>query len=824
MFVPVLAVAVDDKISLMPYPQQLSKQSGTHHLSKNQVVFIKGMSEKRQQYLRESFRHLFNTLAGGIETTSTDLRENASINILVSSRHSLPPFNYPTLEDDASYELTITSSVITIQANTEFGALHGFSTLSQLIGTSSDLSKIPNLIIKDQPRFKWRGLLIDSVRHFIPVATIKRQLDGMVSAKLNVFHWHLTDDQGWRIESKAYPKLHQQASDNQFYTQQEIKSVVEYAAIRGIRVVPEFDVPGHASAIAVAYPELMSQIKQYQMEDGWGVFEPLLDPSNQGVYIFINDIIAELTELFPDSYLHIGGDEVNPKQWEDNTKIRNFMRDNSLQNSHELHAYFNEKVQKILTKHQRKMMGWDEIFQPNLPADIVVQSWRGLESLANITSENYQGLLSTGFYLDQPQSSAYHYRNEPLTLNHQPQVNITKKTISHHWHLTIPRLKGSSVKGELTLLMNNNQLNQGFIKLNNNHHKAINIIEHKFNNIEHKFNNKEQSIIFTLDTWMGPLRAELNLADAKALTGRVFIGNAFYPVNGFKNNDIKPIKIVQQAPFSAKQADNILGGEAALWSEMVTEKNIDLRTWPRLFVVAERLWSNKDLVDIDNMYKRLEIISTYSSTIIGLNHKKQQAIGFYELLRSDSENIEVISSVPVSFIPVDKSDDINALLLLAEAIEPAHYYTRHHLKFQQNAYHQNESLDLFVDYLPAESLMAIKIKRLLKAYLNGDKNALQALNNIYLNWKNNLLNVRKMQVKHPKLEQLTPIINDLETLITTHLAIMDRCERHNEFIEKDASKFHADLKKITNKQKEMVLATSLDSAALLSFCRQNNNN
>ncbi|BAN96652.1 beta-N-acetylhexosaminidase [Plautia stali symbiont] len=178
-------------------------------------------------------------------------------------------------------------------------------------------------------------------------------------------------------------------------------------------MVPEIDLPGHASALAVAMSELMSAPGPYAMERGWGVFKPLLDPSNEAVFRFIDTLIGEVAAIFPDPYIHIGGDEVDPSQWNASPKIQQFMRDYGLQDAHALQAWFNQRVEKILAAHQRRMLGWDEVYHPDLPKSIVIQSWQGQDALSEVVKQGYRGILSTGFYLDQPQSAAYHYRNEP---------------------------------------------------------------------------------------------------------------------------------------------------------------------------------------------------------------------------------------------------------------------------------------------------------------------------------------------------------------------------------------------------------------------------
>jgi hexosaminidase len=257
--------------------------------------------------------------------------------------------------------------------------------------------------------------MIDVSRHFIPLDVLKRNLDGMGALKLNVLHWHLSDDQGFRAESKKFPKLHEMGSDGLYYTQDEIRDLIAYAHERGIRVVPEFDMPGHSTAWFVGYPELASAPGPYQIERKWGIFDPAMDPADERTYKFLDKFIAEMAELFPDKYFHIGGDEVNGKQWDANPKIQAFMRAHGLRNNQDLQAYFTQRVQKIVSKHGKIMIGWDEVLHPDLPQDVVVQSWRGQASLAQAAKQSYRGILSYGYYLDLMWSAARHYAVDPMS-------------------------------------------------------------------------------------------------------------------------------------------------------------------------------------------------------------------------------------------------------------------------------------------------------------------------------------------------------------------------------------------------------------------------
>jgi hexosaminidase len=284
-----------------------------------------------------------------------------------------------------------------------------------LVQTTSNGFAVPAIAIQDKPRFPWRGLMIDVGRHFIPLDVLKRNLDGMAAVKLNVFHWHLSENQGFRIESKKFPKLQEMGSDGLYYTQDEARELIAYARDRGIRVVPEFDMPGHSTAWFVGYPELASGPGPYQIERKWGIFDPAMDPTQERTYKFLDTFIGEMAQLFPDQYLHIGGDEVNGKQWDANPKIQAFMRSHGLKTNQDLQAYFNARVQKIVSKHGKTTVGWDEILRPDLPKDIVVQSWRGQDSLAAAAKQGYRGLLSFGYYIDLNWPASRHYEVDPIS-------------------------------------------------------------------------------------------------------------------------------------------------------------------------------------------------------------------------------------------------------------------------------------------------------------------------------------------------------------------------------------------------------------------------
>jgi hexosaminidase len=406
-----MAAQPQPAVNLMPIPANLRMGTGRLAIDPSFSVAISANSDPRLQQAVERF---LNDLRRQTGMLPLDMRvtDASKATLVIRAEHANK--EVLALGEDESYSLDVTSSSAKLDAPTTLGALHGLQTFLQLVATTTDGFAVPALSIQDKPRFPWRGLLIDVGRHFIPLDVLKRNLDGMAAVKLNVLHWHLSENQGFRVESKKFPKLHEMGSDGLFYTQDEIRDLIAYAQERGIRVMPEFDMPGHSTAWFVGYPELASAPGPYQIERKWGVFDPAMDPTQERTYKFLDDFIGEMAGLFPDQYFHIGGDEVNGKQWDANPKIQEFKRSHGIKNNEDLQAYFNKRVQEIVSKHGKTMVGWDEILRPDLPKNIVVQSWRGQESLAAAAKQGYRGLLSHGYYVDLMWSAERHYSFDPL--------------------------------------------------------------------------------------------------------------------------------------------------------------------------------------------------------------------------------------------------------------------------------------------------------------------------------------------------------------------------------------------------------------------------
>jgi hexosaminidase len=406
-----MIAAQQSGLSLVPWPASVQAGSGSLRVDASFSVAVTGYSEPRLDRAVERFlRQLAHQTALPLSTRST---KGPKASLVLQTEHPGKEVQDPG--EDESYVLEVSASGAKLTAPTPLGTMHGLQTFLQLVDVSPDGLAAPAVTVQDKPRFPWRGLMIDSARHFTSLDVLKRNLDGMEAVKMNVFHWHLSENQGFRAESKKFPKLHELGSDGLYYTQNEIRDLVAYARDRGIRVVPEFDVPGHSTAWFVGHPELASGKGPYEIERKWGIFDPAMDPTNERVYKFLDELIGEMAKIFPDHFFHIGGDEVNGKEWDANPKIQEFMKTHGIKNNEALQAYFSGRVQKLVTRHGKTVVGWDEVLVQGVPTDIVIQSWRGQASLAQAARQGYRGILSNGYYLDLGWPAARHYAVDPMS-------------------------------------------------------------------------------------------------------------------------------------------------------------------------------------------------------------------------------------------------------------------------------------------------------------------------------------------------------------------------------------------------------------------------
>ncbi|MEJ2007611.1 MAG: family 20 glycosylhydrolase [Acidobacteriota bacterium] len=322
---------------------------------------------------------------------------------------------------DESYSLVVSSASAVLSAPTTLGAVRGLATFRQLIQKSNGNFHLPVVSIEDAPRYPWRGLMIDVARHFIPIDSLKRNIDAMELVKLNVLHLHLSDNEGFRVESKVYPKLQLKGSLGQYFTQEEIRQLVEYAGLRGILVVPEFDMPSHSISWLAAYPELSSSPGPFQpgfpphvpMKPGEPQARilaemqtlkiPAIDPTRETTYTFIDGLVGEMSKLFPGHYFHIGADENNGAIWRANPKIVAFMKAHDLPDTQALQTYFVARVQAIVKKHGKQAVAWEDAYAPGQTRDLILQVWSPFakQDLTKVPMKNGNKILvSRGFYLD----------------------------------------------------------------------------------------------------------------------------------------------------------------------------------------------------------------------------------------------------------------------------------------------------------------------------------------------------------------------------------------------------------------------------------------
>lgn len=636
--------------SLMPIPSSILAGTGQLPITQQFTFAMAGYHEPRLDRAGQRFLKELTTRTGIPLHPTPDDPSKATLKVNVG--HASLPVQDVT--DDESYKLEVTPQGATLTAATPLGALHGLQTVLQLLQLGPDGFFVPATSIQDQPRFGWRGLLIDVSRHFIPLDVLRRNLDGMAAVKLNVLHWHLSDNEGFRVESKQFPKLHGMGSDGLFYTQAEIRDFIAYARDRGIRIVPEFDIPGHSRSWLVGYPELASGPGPYQVERTADSQDPVIDPTEDRTYKFLDKFIGEMAHLFPDAYFHIGGDEVNGKQWDANPKIQEFIRAHGMKSNQDLQAYFNKKLQKIVQKHGKTMVGWDEVLHPDLPKTVVVQSWRGQQSLAAAAKQGYRGLLSYGYYLDLMWSASRHYAVDPMT------------------------------------------------------------------------------------------------------------GEA--------------------ANLTPEEKQQILGGEACMWAELITPENIDSRIWPRVAVVAERLWSPQSVTDAKSMYQRLAEVG-WRLEALGLTHN---------------------SNYPAALGRMAGTRDTAALQVLGSVVEPVKDYTR--MDMSRWIINASTPLNRLVDAVHPESDTARQFADLIDAFVaSGYKDQQKAaqIRQSLNEWRDNDLFLQPMLQRSALLNELAPISQNLSAISVAGLQALDYLDKgttapeswvstQNSLLE-ESKKPHADL-------------------------------
>ncbi len=419
------SVSAQNIFNIVPVPAEIKPGKGSFILDQTSTIVLEGTGlQNSVSYLNDYLQKYYGfTLTTGKHTKGT-----TSIVL-----------NYERLDNPipGAYTMNINDKEIYIAGDNEEGVFCGIQTLLQLLPAAKSKSfKIPQVSINDYPRFVYRGMHLDVARHFFPVSYVKKYIDFLAFHKLNRFHWHLTDDQGWRIEIKKYPKLTEVGScrnqtlvgrygsdlyDNTkycgYYTQEEIKDIIQYAASRYITIIPEIDVPGHCVAALTSYPYLGCTKGPYKVMETWGVAADVLCAGNDSSYVFVQDVLDEVMQLFPSEYIHIGGDECPKEKWKACPACQQRIKNEKLKDEHELQSYFTHRIEKYVNSKGRKIIGWDEILEGGIAPNAAVMSWRGEKGGIAAAKQNHFVVMSP---------------EDPFYINHSQTRNEDSVTQGHY--------------------------------------------------------------------------------------------------------------------------------------------------------------------------------------------------------------------------------------------------------------------------------------------------------------------------------------------------------------------------------------------------------
>lgn len=406
---------------IIPQPVSLQAKEGTFTISKKTMIVVRDEEDRKAaRFLNDYLQQFY-----GFALNNTDRQENKDY-IRLSTRDA-----NPTSKD--AYTLNVTSEGVTIEGDTYPGTFYGVQSLIQLLPVPQSPSQhfsghlaIPMVSIQDAPRFTYRGMHLDVGRHLFPVSFIKKYIDYIALHKMNFFHWHLTEDQGWRIEIKKYPRLTEAGAfrngtiigrypgtgnDNipygGFYTQDDVQEIVQYASDRHITVVPEIEMPGHSSAALKAYPWLgCPGTAPYKVEETWGIFDDVYCAGKDSTFQFLQDVLDEVMALFPSKYIHVGGDESPKANWKKCPLCQKRIKDEGLKDEHELQSYFIQRMEKYINSKGRTLIGWDEILEGGLAPNAIVMSWRGETGGIEAAKQKHNVIMTPGshIYFDHSQS------------------------------------------------------------------------------------------------------------------------------------------------------------------------------------------------------------------------------------------------------------------------------------------------------------------------------------------------------------------------------------------------------------------------------------
>lgn len=418
------------QINIIPKPQEIKILDGTFLLNAQTTIVYSEQTESIAYYLKEYLKSSF-----GMELKASQEQNKNSIRLILKDVENI--YNNPE-----GYHLSVTKDNILVEANSKQGLFYAIQTMKQIITDNFNKNgvEVPSLDIYDYPKFKWRGLNLDCCRHFMSKDFIKRYIDLLALQKMNILHWHLTEDQGWRIEIKKYPELTEIGAFRKyddgsvyggFYTQDDIKEIVMYASERFITVVPEIEMPGHSTAAIATYPNLSCTGGPFEVGTLWGIYKDIYCAGNEDTFKFIEDVLSEVIELFPSKYIHIGGDEAPKDRWKNCPKCQLRIKEENLADEHELQSYFIKRVEKFLNSKGKEIIGWDEILEGGLAPGATVQSWRGTKGAIDAAKMNHDVIVSptSHCYFDYPIETTdvpkvYSFNPIPVELTDQEAKHV----------------------------------------------------------------------------------------------------------------------------------------------------------------------------------------------------------------------------------------------------------------------------------------------------------------------------------------------------------------------------------------------------------------
>lgn len=404
-------------LAIIPAPVNVSRLNGNFTFSGKSNIIVSPLNGETRLAADFLARLIKNPTGLDIPVIEGKKAKRNSVSMVLDS----------TIKNDEGYVLAITPKKIVIKAKSAAGLFYAVQTIRQLLPVEIEKERIvegmvlsaPACIIRDEPRFPYRGMHLDVGRHFFPPEVVKKYIDMIALHKMNIFHWHLTEDQGWRIEIKKYPKLTGVGAFRKetivghgdtepfvfdgkpyggFYTQEEIKDIVDYARSRFVTIIPEIEMPGHALAALASYPELSCTGGPFEVYTRWGVVDDVYCAGKEETFNFLEDILSEVINLFPGKYIHVGGDECPKTRWEKCPLCQKRIKDEGLKDEHELQSYFIKRIEKFLNSKGRKLIGWDEILEGGIAPEATVMSWRGTEGGIAAAKQGHDAIMTPGRY------------------------------------------------------------------------------------------------------------------------------------------------------------------------------------------------------------------------------------------------------------------------------------------------------------------------------------------------------------------------------------------------------------------------------------------